>query len=46
MEKEWSKELPPFEKNGRNFLQRGFDPDGDIYITIVWLDYSRNYLAN
>ena len=31
MEKEWPKELPPFEKMEEIFFKGGFDPDGDIY---------------
>lgn len=31
MEKEWPKELPPFEKMEEIFFKGGFDPDGDMY---------------
>lgn len=30
MEKEWPKELPPFEKMEEIFFKGGFDPDGEM----------------
>ena len=31
MEKEWPKELPPFDKMKEIFFKGGFDWDGDVY---------------